>query len=95
MTDIVETLRNLSPAPSELLERIGSEAANEIEKLREQLETAYMYGHDMAKAEYRHAIQEVEGENDRLRAALEKISTWPDHRLPSPRDIARVALEGK
>ena len=31
----------------------------------------------------------------RLRAALEKISTWPDHRLPSPRDIARAALEGK
>jgi hypothetical protein len=91
MTDIVETLRQGSLNKDDYRWK----AADEIEKLREQLETAYMYGHDMAKAEYRHAIQEVEGENDRLRAALEKISTWPDHRLPSPRDIARVALEGK
>jgi hypothetical protein len=36
-----------------------------------------------------------DAEIERLRAALEKISTWPDHRLPSPRDIARAALEKK
>jgi hypothetical protein len=34
-------------------------------------------------------------EIDRLRAVLEKISKLPDYRLPSPRDIARAALEGK
>lgn len=42
-------------------------------------------------AEVLEAVAEIE----RLRAALEKISKWPDHRLPSARDIARVALEGK
>ena len=70
MTDIVETLRQGSLSKDDYRWK----AADEIEKLREQLETAYMYGHDMAKAEYRHAIQEVEGENDRLRAALERIA---------------------
>lgn len=40
-------------------------------------------------------LEEYRLDVERLRAALEKIGTWPDHRLPSPRDIARAALEGK
>ncbi len=69
MTDIVETLRQGSLNKDDYRWK----AADEIEKLREQLETAYMYGHDMAKAEYRHCVQEVEGENDRLLAENERL----------------------
>jgi hypothetical protein len=43
---------------------------------------------------YRAGKHDAQVEIDRLRTALEKISTWPDHRLPSPREIARAALGG-
>lgn len=93
MTDIVETLRQGSLNK----EDYRWKAADEIEKLREQLETAYMYGHDMAKAEYRHAIQEVEGENDRLRAALEALLDDVDGHPVTlrVREQVRAALERK
>jgi len=92
MTDIVKTLRQGSLNKDDYRWK----AADEIENLREQLETAYMYGHDMAKAEYRHAIQEVEGENDRLRAALEQIRDAGPMTLDDQRwRIALAALEGK
>lgn len=90
MTDIVERLRQGSLNKDDYRWK----AADEIEKLREKLETAYMYGHDMAKAEYRHAIQEVEGENDRLRAALEEIRDAGPMTLDDQRwRIALAALE--
>jgi len=34
MTDIVERLRDISPGPSDLLDALGNEAADEIDRLR-------------------------------------------------------------
>jgi hypothetical protein len=92
MTDIVNDLRdtafdkdNLPRMKSERACPVGLalKAADEIERIRQEIKQ-----NEVDLEEYRLDVE-------RLRAALEKISTWPDHRLPSPRDIARAALEKK
>lgn len=85
MTDIVWSLRNDVPCNGDIgcAQELCEKAAAEIERL-------------LAKnAQNLIDLNEYRLDVERLRTALEKISTWPDHRLPSPREIARAALEGK
>lgn len=54
---------------------------------------------DLGKAEDRervadHMAAKYLARAERLEAALTKIKDWPDHRLPSPQDIASEALKG-
>lgn len=44
------------------------------ERLREEAELGYMTGFDVAKNQYRTMVRDLMAENERLRAALEKIN---------------------
>lgn len=103
MTDIAERLRNLSLEPSELRDRIGSEAANEIEMLRNLVENQLT----LEKASTRIAIAKLAAANaeiERLQATIDLIrakvkSELDDHGYPGATECAlyaiRCALEGE
>ena len=81
MTDIVEELRQASLNQSDY----RWEAADEIERLRKDLSLAVF-----ADNEY---WQVLEKENERLRAALERIAFGKYHWEADAQEEARAALE--
>ena len=83
MTDIVEELRQASLNQSDY----RWEVADEIERLRKDLSLAVF-----ADNEY---WQVLEKENERLRAALERIAFGKYHWEADAQEEARAALEGK
>ena len=80
MTDIVATFRSYAldkdNCPRMMTEAIPvrvallTEAADEIERLRDCAEYNFMAGYDSAKADYRDMLQGREAEIERLRAGL-------------------------
>lgn len=69
MTDIVERLRDISAGPSAELEKLGKEAADEIERLR-----AGGCARDQGTTQYCAEAAKLAAENERLRAALEMFA---------------------
>lgn len=87
MKDIVERLRELAPVTNTETRTAMTEAAAEIERLRKDLSLAVF-----ADKEY---WQVLEKENERLRAALERIAFGKYHWEADAQEEARAALEGK
>lgn len=89
MTDIVWLLRNDVPCNGDIdcAGELCNQAAEEIERLRKDLSLAVF-----ADKEY---WQVLEKENERLRAALERIAFGKYHWEADAQEEARAALEGK
>lgn len=89
MTDIVWLLRNDVACNGDIgcANEVCNQAAEEIERLRKDLSLAVF-----ADNEY---WQVLEKENERLRAALERIAFGKYHWEADAQEEARAALEGK
>ena len=89
MTDIVWLLRNDVPCNGDIdcAGELCNQAAEEIERLRKDLSLAVF-----ADKEY---WQVLEKENERLRAALERIAFGKYHWEADAQEEAPAALEGK
>lgn len=70
MAGIVERLRDLSPGPSAEMERIGREAAAEIERLRAEVETWVRHAKTAIWSDSEEC-KLLTADNERLRAALD------------------------
>jgi hypothetical protein len=76
MTDIVKRLRDISPGPSELLDALGNEAADEIERLR-----AGGCARDQTTTQFCAEAVRLQAENARLREALQNIAEYVTHEV--------------
>ena len=104
MSDIVDALERIRLA---CMREDGSDiplgeflmkAKDEITALRAENEKRAEDGYDVyaaAREEYRKKIAEQAAENEKLRAALERIANRREYQLPSTQTIAREALRGK
>jgi hypothetical protein len=86
--DIVKRLRRWSPEES--THELHEDAANEIERLRDDLKHS-----DEVRQSALQSLLSAENEIERLVNTLQQITKMPDYNVPNHRDVARDALGEK